>query len=78
MLAAGAYLWANRTGRYQVARPNDAMYVVIDTATRRHWIYRGEVEDGHAVYDINGTNGQASLYRRLILPPGENTVAPAR
>ena len=42
ILAAIVYGFLMRTGRYQLTRLDATMYVVIDTSTGAHWVYRGD------------------------------------
>jgi hypothetical protein len=36
------YVWAQRSGRYQVTSVADHVFVILDTTTGEHWIYGPE------------------------------------
>jgi len=44
------YAWRNRVGRYQIARLDSTFFVVLDTTSGVHTLYRGRVLAGRVVF----------------------------
>ena len=65
------YVWANRTGRYQVARVDyyHPAFVVLDTATGTHWIYEGRQEAGGAMRFRPVDAANPVPFKSRVFPP---------
>lgn len=71
LAALAVYLWANRTGRYQVARVDyhRPAFVVLDTATGAHWVYEGRQEADRVMrfHPVDAANPVP--FKSRVLPP---------
>ena len=71
LIVLAVYAWANRTGRYQVARVAywKAGFVVLDTATGAHWIYEARQEsDGSVRFHPVDAENPVPFKSRVLSP----------
>jgi hypothetical protein len=65
LLIVALYLYANRTGRYQLTALNTGFYVVLDTSTGQRWLFRGRVDNDRARYELQDAGPGVTFLDRV-------------